>query len=30
MISDGVAAREKNETVMVYDLSELIVQGNKL
>ena len=30
MISDGITAREKNEVVMVYDLSELIVQGNKL
>jgi Fe-S oxidoreductase len=30
MISDGITARDKNDAVMVYDLSELIVQGNKL
>jgi len=27
MISDGVTAKEKNESVMVYDLAELVVQN---
>jgi heterodisulfide reductase subunit D len=29
MMSDGVTAKEKQDNVMVYDLSELIVQGMK-
>ena len=29
MLEDGLKAREKNETVMVYDLAELIVKNNK-
>ena len=28
MISDGVKAKEKQEEVMVYDISEMIVQSN--
>jgi hypothetical protein len=30
MLSDGVSAENKKDEVMVYDLSEMIVQANKL
>lgn len=30
MITDGVTAKDKGDEVMVYDLSELIVQANNL
>jgi Fe-S oxidoreductase len=29
MLEDGLKAKEKNETIMTYDLAELIVQNNK-
>jgi Fe-S oxidoreductase len=30
MLTDGLKAKDKNEEIMVYDISELIVQSNGL